>query len=106
MAAWVSISDWNGNGSPFGANAHYVGLANYRHLLTEPGLDQNNFGTAIRNNVYYVMLRRPDPDGGCRSSSPCSSTGACEVVGFFRTAFYFPSVTSSVAITVLFLFLF
>jgi multiple sugar transport system permease protein len=27
-------------------------------------------------------------------------------VGFFRTAFYFPSVTSSVAITVLFLFLF
>ena len=27
-------------------------------------------------------------------------------VGFFRTAFYFPSVTSSVAITILFLFLF
>ena len=26
--------------------------------------------------------------------------------GFFRTAFYFPSVTSSVAITVLWLFLF
>ena len=59
MAAWVSISDWNGNGSPFGANAHYVGLENYRHLLTEPGLDQNNFGTALRNNVYYVLLVVP-----------------------------------------------
>ena len=33
MAAWVSISDWNGNGSPLGANAHYVGFENYRHLL-------------------------------------------------------------------------
>jgi multiple sugar transport system permease protein len=31
---------------------------------------------------------------------------ALKFVGFFRTAFYFPSVTSSVAITVLFLFLF
>ena len=59
MAAWVSVSDWNGNGSPFGANAHYVGLENYRHLLTEPGLDQNNFGTAIRNNLYYVIFVVP-----------------------------------------------
>ena len=43
----------------------------------------------------------------CRCSSPCSSTGAIlRGRGFFRTAFYFPSVTSSVAITVLLLFLF
>ena len=59
MAAWVSVSDWNGNGSPFGANVHWVGLDNYRHLLTEPGLDQNNFGTSMRNNVYYVLLVVP-----------------------------------------------
>ena len=64
MAAWVSFSDWNGNGSPLGANAHFVGLDNYRHLLTTPGLDQNNFGTALRNNLYYVAPRRPDPDCG------------------------------------------
>jgi multiple sugar transport system permease protein len=105
MAAWVSVSDWNGNGSPFGANAHYVGFQNYRHLLTEPGLDQSNFGTAIRNNFYYVLFVVP-------IQTVVSLLLAVLVnrrlkgVGFFRTAFYFPSVTSSVAITVLFLFLF
>ena len=97
MAAWVSISDWNGNGSPFGANAHYVGLANYRHLLTEPGLDQNNFGTAIRNNVYYVLLVVPIQTAVALFLAVLVNR-RLRGVGFFRTAFYFPSVTSSVAI--------
>jgi multiple sugar transport system permease protein len=105
MAVWVSFSDWNGNGSPLGANAHWVGLQNYRHLLTTPGLDQNNFGTSLRNNFYYVLLVVP-------VQTVVSLVLAVFVnrrvkfVGFFRTAFYFPSVTSSVAITILFLFLF
>src|SRR3954452_14378712 len=105
MAAWVSISDWNGNGSPLGANAHYVGLANYRHLLTEPGLDQNNFGTALRNNLYYVILVVPVQTAVALFLAVLVNRRV-KFVGFFRTAFYFPSVTSSVAITVLFLFLF
>jgi multiple sugar transport system permease protein len=105
MAAWVSISDWNGNGSPLGANAHYVGLANYRHLLTEPGLDQNNFGTAIRNNLYYVIFVVPIQTAVSLFLAVLVNRRV-KFVGFFRTAFYFPSVTSSVAITVLFLFLF
>jgi len=105
MAAWVSISDWNGNGSPLGANAHYVGLENYRHLLTEPGLDQNNFGTAIRNNLYYVIFVVPIQTAVSLFLAVLVNRRV-KFVGFFRTAFYFPSVTSSVAITVLFLFLF
>jgi multiple sugar transport system permease protein len=105
MAAWVSVSDWNGNGSPFGANAHYVGLQNYRHLLTTPGLDQNNFGTSIRNNVYYVLLVVPIQTAVALFLAVLVNR-RLKGVGFFRTAFYFPSVTSSVAITVLFLFLF
>ena len=75
MAAWVSFSDWSGNGSPLGSHAHYVGLSNYRHLLTTPGLDQNNFGTAIRNNFYYVILVVPIQTAAALSS-PSSSTGA------------------------------
>jgi multiple sugar transport system permease protein len=105
MAAWVSVSDWTGNGSPFGSNVHWVGLENYRHLLTTPGLDQSNFGTAMRNNALLRHLRRPDPDRGRALPGRPRDPGP-EGVGFFRTAFYFPSVTSSVAITVLFLFLF
>ena len=105
MAAWVSVSDWNGNGSPFGANAHWVGLQNYRHLLTEPGLDQNNFGTSLRNNFYYVLLVVPIQTAVSIFLAVLVNKRV-KFVGFFRTAFYFPSVTSSVAITVLFLFLF
>jgi multiple sugar transport system permease protein len=105
MALWVSVSDWNGNGSPFGANAHWVGLQNYRHLLTEPGLDQNNFGTALRNNFYYVLLVVPIQTAVALFLAVLVNRRV-KFVGFFRTAFYFPSVTSSVAITVLFLFLF
>jgi multiple sugar transport system permease protein len=104
-AAWVSFSDWNGNGSPIGANAHFVGLDNYRHLLTTPGLDQNNFGTALRNNAYYVLLVVPIQTAVSLFLAVLVNRRV-KFVGFFRTAFYFPSVTSSVAITVLFLFLF
>jgi len=105
MAAWVSVSDWTGNGSPLGANAHWVGLANYRQLLTTPGLDQSNFGTAMRNNFYYVLLVVPIQTAVSLFLAVIVNR-AVKGVGFFRTAFYFPSVTSSVAITVLFLFLF
>jgi len=104
-ALWVSFSDWNGNGSPLGANAHWVGLENYRHLLTEPGLDQNNFGTSLRNNVYYVLLVVPIQTAVALFLAVLVNR-RLRMVSFFRTAFYFPSVTSSVAITVLFLFLF
>ena len=105
MAAWVSFSDWNGNGSPLGSHAHYVGLNNYRHLLTTPGLDQNNFGTSLRNNFYYVILVVPIQTAVALFLAVLVNRRV-KGVGFFRTAFYFPSVTSSVAITVLFLFLF
>jgi multiple sugar transport system permease protein len=105
MALWVSFSDWNGNGSPLGANAHWVGLENYRHLLTEPGLDQNNFGTSLRNNFYYVLLVVPIQTAVALFLAVLVNR-RIRGVGFFRTAFYFPSVTSSVAITILFLFLF
>ncbi|HST17317.1 MAG TPA: sugar ABC transporter permease [Gaiellaceae bacterium] len=105
MALWVSFSDWNGNGSPLGANAHWVGLENYRHLLTEPGLDQSNFGTALRNNVYYVIFVVPIQTAVALFLAVLVNR-RIRGVSFFRTAFYFPSVTSSVAITILFLFLF
>jgi multiple sugar transport system permease protein len=105
MALWVSLSDWNGNGSPFGANAHWVGLENYRSLLTTPGLDQSNFGTSLRNNFYYVLLVVPIQTAVALFLAVIVNRRV-KFVGFFRTAFYFPSVTSSVAIVVLFLFLF
>lgn len=105
MAVWVSFSDWNGNGSPFGENAHFVGLDNYRELLTTPGLDQSNFGISLRNNFYFVLLVVPIQTAVALFLAVIVNRRV-RFVGIFRTAFYFPSVTSSVAITILFLFLF
>jgi multiple sugar transport system permease protein len=106
MAAWVSISDWGGIGSPFSAGVHSVGLANYRALLTEPGLPQQDLGLSIRDNLYYVLLVVPLQTTLSLFLALIVSRKALAGRGFFRTAFYFPSVTSSVAISMVFLFLF
>ena len=106
MAAWVSVSDWTGNGSPFSSDVHFVGGRNYASFLTTPGLQQHDFGTAIRNNLYYVLLVVPLQTIVAILLAVAVHRRSLRGRGFFRTAFYFPSVTSSVAITVLWLFLF
>ncbi len=106
MAAWVSVSDWSGRGSPFGADVAFVGADNYTRILFGGGLDTQDFGTALRNNVYYVLLVVPLQTALSLFLAVLVSKRLLRGRGFFRTAFYFPSVTSSVAITVLWLFLF
>lgn len=106
MAAWVSVSDWAGRGNPFSGAAQFVGAQNYRAILTEPGLARQDFGTSLRNNFYYVLFVVPLQTIVSLSLAVLVNRRALAGRGFFRTAFYFPSVTSSVAITALFLFLF
>jgi multiple sugar transport system permease protein len=106
MAAWVSVSDWRGNGSPLSGDVGFVGLDNYRAILTDGGLPERDFGTALRNNFYYVLLVVPIQTVLALALAVLVHSRMLKGRGFFRTAFYFPSVTSSVAITVLWLFLF
>jgi len=106
MAAWVSISDWGGIGSPFSPTVHAVGLANYKALLTEPGLPQQDLALSLRDNLYYVLLVVPLQTSIALFLAIVVSRRALRGRGFFRTAFYFPSVTSSVAVSIVFLFLF
>lgn len=106
MALWVSLSDWTGRGSPFAATTNYVGGDNYAELLTGGGLAERDFGTSIRNNLYYVLLVVPTQTIISLLLAVLVNQRLLKARGFFRTAFYFPSVTSSVAITVVFLFLF
>lgn len=106
MALWVSVSDWTGRGSPLGGNVGFVGLDNYAAITTDGGLAEKDFGTAIRNNAWYVLLVVPLQTALSLFLAVLVNRAALRGVGFFRTAFYFPSVTSSVAITVLWLFLF
>ena len=105
LAAYVSISNWNGLGSPLG-NSSVVGSANYEKVLVDSGLAQRDFGTSIRNNLYYVILVVPLQTALALFLAVQVNRRVLKARGFFRTAFYFPSVTSSIAITTIFIFLF
>ena len=105
LALYVSFSNWNGLGSPLG-NSSFVGGENYAKVLVDSGLAQRDFGTSIRNNLYYVLLVVPLQTALALFLAVQVNRRILRGRGFFRTAFYFPSVTSSVAITTIFIFLF
>jgi multiple sugar transport system permease protein len=106
MAAWVSMSDWTGIGPPFAEGVNFVGADNYAELLGGTGLATRDLGTALRNNLYYVLLVVPIQTAVALGLAILVNRRVMRARGLFRTTFYFPSVTSSVAIVVLWLFLF
>ena len=106
MALWVSFSDWGGRGSPFSSGVNFVGFDNYTAILSGGGLAEQDFGMALKNNAWYVILVVPIQTAVALGLAVLVNRAILRGRGFFRTAFYFPSVTSSVAITVLWLFLF
>ncbi|AKT52852.1 ABC transporter permease [Arsenicicoccus sp. oral taxon 190] len=107
MALYVSFTRWGGNGDPFvRANAPLVGLDNYTTLLSGQGLSGRDFMTSIGNTFWYVLLVVPLQTVTALGLALVVNAKGLRGRGFFRTAFYFPSVTSSIAITTVFLFLF
>jgi multiple sugar transport system permease protein len=106
MALWVSLSDWGGRGSPFSSDVSFVGADNYSSLLAEPGLARQDLMLSFRNTFYYVIGVVPVQTILALSLAVLLNNKFLKGRTFFRTAFYFPSVVSSVAISLLFLFLF
>ncbi|MCV0336503.1 MAG: sugar ABC transporter permease [Microbacterium sp.] len=106
MALWVSVSDWGGRGSPLSGSVSFVGADNFAAVLTDGGLATKDFGTSLRNNAWYVLLVVPLQTALALFLAILVNRAMLRGRGFFRTAYYFPSVTSTVAITVLWMFLF
>ncbi|QCR18156.1 carbohydrate ABC transporter permease [Agrococcus sp. SGAir0287] len=107
LALWVSFTDWNGRNSPlFNDRVDVVGLDNYAAITTDDRLTRDLFGRALRNNLFYVLLVVPLQTALALFLAVQVNRRLLKAKGFFRTAFYFPSVTSSIAITGVFLFLF
>lgn len=104
VTAWVSLRDWNGIISPF--DSTYTGFQNYRELLTESGIRQTDFAKAIRNNFYYVVGVVPIQTALSFVVAVIVNQKFLKGKSFFRTAYYFPSITSSIAVTLIFIFLF
>jgi multiple sugar transport system permease protein len=62
--------------------------------------------TSVRNILYYVLLVVPLQTALALGMALAVNRRRFKGKAFFRTAFYFPSVTSSVAISIVFLFMF
>ncbi|WP_405218799.1 carbohydrate ABC transporter permease [Agrococcus sp. Ld7] len=107
LALWVSFTDWNGRNSPlFNDSVDVVGLDNYASITTDDSLTRELFGRTIRNTVFFVAFVVPLQTALALFLAVQVNRRMLQAKGFFRTAFYFPSVTSSIAITGVFLFLF
>ncbi len=106
LALYVSFTNWSGVTSPFAGTVQRVGFSNYAALLTEPGLDQQLFGTSLRDNLYFVLFTVPLQTALALWLAVIVNNRFLKGRGLFRLAFYFPSVTSSIAITTVFIFLF
>lgn len=108
MALWVSLTNWNGSVNPFvpGPGAEFVGAQNYTDLFVKDGLTRSTFMQSISNTFWYVLFVVPAQTVLALALALLVNNKMLKAKGFFRTAFYFPSVTSSIAISTVFLFLF
>lgn len=104
LAFWVSFRDWSGL-APL-AESTGVGGQNYQELLVESGVIQTDFAKSLRNNLYYVLGVVPAQTALAFALAVIVNNRLLRGKTFFRGAFYFPSITSSIAVAFIFVFLF
>lgn len=116
-AVYISFTDWNGISPVFEEGAYnYIGTANYSDLLRGYHVDgdrvvaasirQRDFFIALKNTFYYVIGVVPVQTTLALLLAVIVNQRWLKAKGFFRTAFYFPSITSSVVISLIFMFMF
>lgn len=116
-SVYLSTTDWNGITPVFDKGAFQnIGLDNYRDLLQgqhdEAGrivkatTRQKDFFISLKNTVYYVLGVVPTQTLLALLLAVIVNQRWLKAKGFFRTAFYFPSITSSVVISIIFMWLF
>lgn len=106
VAGYFSLTDWNGR-RPLNREGAYeiVGLKNYEQLLIQ-GRRVNDFYNALKNTVYYVLGVVPTQTVIALILAVIVNQKWMRWRGFFRTAYYFPSITSSIVVSMIFLFMF
>lgn len=92
----LSFMDWKILAAP-----HWTGFANYRHLL----LGDKIFKASLGNTLYYTAFSVPL---GILASMMLAFLVNQKVAGqnIFRTIYYLPSVTSGVAVALLWVWIF
>ncbi|MEM6427894.1 MAG: sugar ABC transporter permease [Deinococcota bacterium] len=107
FAIFVSFTNWNGI-TPFRQEGAYefVGFENYYNLLIKRGIRQKDFYNSLKNTVYYALGVVPFQTLFALMLAVLVNQKWLRGKGIFRTAFYFPSVSSSVVISLIFMWLF
>ena len=93
---WVSFHEW----SVIEPDRPFRGLANYRDLFQDP-----DFEIALRNTIWFSLGVVPTQTF-LGVLLAVLANRAIPGKAFFRTAFYFPSISSSVVISVIFIWLY
>jgi multiple sugar transport system permease protein len=104
FAAYYSLTDWNGISPP--ATANFVGAENYRTILADGGIRQADFFRALKNTTYFALGVVPLQTALALALAVVVNQRGLRFKDFFRTSYYFPSITSSIAISLIFLFLY
>ncbi|WP_152534689.1 carbohydrate ABC transporter permease [Bacillus cihuensis] len=84
-----------------GTNLQFVGLDNYLRLFTDP-----TFIAALKNTVIYLIIQVPIMIILALLISVLLNNKKLKLKGFFRTAIFLPCITSLVAYSVVFKYLF
>jgi multiple sugar transport system permease protein len=117
-AVYLSFTDWNGITPVFQKDAfQFVGFDNYSDILRGQHIEddgrivkaatrQKDFFIAVKNTSYYVLGVVPTQTILALILAVILNQRWLKAKGFFRTAFYFPSITSSVVISIIFMWMF
>ncbi len=101
---WMSFRDWSGITPPTESNG--VGLQWYGRLLVQDNVRRTDFFNAFKNTFYYALGVVPTQTILALLLAVIANQQLLRFKGFFRTTFYFPSITSSVAIGLIFLWIY
>lgn len=114
LSLYLSFTDWDGikqlraeESLGFNENAfEWIGTDNYERLLFEEGTPRERFMISMKNTVYYVLGVVPTQTVIALVLAVIVNQKWLKARGTFRTIFYLPSLTSSVVISIVFMWLF
>ncbi len=106
VAFYFSFTNWSGTRPLDRPDAYeVVGFKNYQRWVID-GRRVDDFYRAVRNTVYYVLGVVPVQTVIALLLAVIVNQRWLRGKSFYRTAFYFPSITSSIVVSFIFLFLF
>ena len=104
FTVWMSFRDWSGLTVP--TDSTFTGWKNFTDRLPRDTTRRTDFFVAFRNTTYFAIGVVPTQTLLALFLAAIANQRLLRLKGFFRTSFYFPSITSSVAISLIFFWIY